>query len=49
MEYNNVLGFDFMFIGLIVIYLFGLYLMKYDDVDDIKKGDMVVVLDDVLN
>lgn len=48
-EYNNASGSDLTPIGSTAIYPLGLYSQKYEDVDDIKKGDTVAVPDDASN
>lgn len=48
-EYNNASGSDLTPIGSTAIYPLGLYSTKYDDVDDIEKGDTVAVPDDASN
>lgn len=48
-EYNENSGSDLTPIGSTAIYPLGLYSTKYDDVDDIKKGDTVAVPDDASN
>lgn len=48
-EYNNASGSDLTPIGSTAIYPLGLYSQKYDDVDDIPKGETVAVPDDASN
>lgn len=48
-EYNENSGADLTPIGSTAIYPLGLYSTKYDDVDDIKKGETVAVPDDASN
>lgn len=48
-EYNENSGSDLTPIGSTAIYPLGLYSTKYDDVDDIEKGDTVAVPDDASN
>lgn len=48
-QYNVASGSDLTPIGSTAIYPLGLYSTKYDDVDDIKKGDTVAVPDDASN
>ncbi|WP_435746208.1 MetQ/NlpA family ABC transporter substrate-binding protein [Microbacterium sp. PMB16] len=48
-QYNTASGSDLTPIGSTAIYPLGLYSTKYDDVDDIKKGETVAVPDDVSN
>ncbi|WP_314095983.1 MetQ/NlpA family ABC transporter substrate-binding protein [Microbacterium foliorum] len=48
-EYNSASGSDLTPIGSTAIYPLGLYSSKYDDVDDIPKGETVAVPDDASN
>ncbi|MEV7800653.1 MetQ/NlpA family ABC transporter substrate-binding protein [Microbacterium foliorum] len=48
-EYNSASGSDLTPIGSTAIYPLGLYSQKYDDVDDIPKGETVAVPDDASN
>lgn len=48
-EYNSASGSDLTPIGSTAIYPLGLYSTKYDDVDDIPKGESVAVPDDASN
>lgn len=48
-EYNNASGSDLTPIGSTAIYPLGLYSQKYDDVEDIPKGETVAVPDDASN
>lgn len=48
-EYNNASGSDLTPVGSTAIYPLGLYSQKYDDVDDIPKGETVAVPDDASN
>lgn len=48
-QYNEASGEDLTPIGSTAIYPLGLYSQKYDDVDDIPKGETVAVPDDASN
>lgn len=48
-EYNTASGSDLTPIGSTAIYPLGLYSQKFDDVDDIPKGETVAVPDDASN
>ncbi len=48
-EYNSASGSDLTPVGSTAIYPLGLYSQKYDDVDDIPKGETVAVPDDASN